>query len=126
MKSLSQYIQEKLVPQKGVYKYFPKTREELREIVEQRMKKEGPEVDLNDVDVSEITNMSYLFQYTNFNGNISGWNVSKVTDMSHMFDGCKSFNQNLSRWNVSRIDWNKRAEFFDSPIDYGHRPRFDQ
>jgi surface protein len=28
-----------------------------------------------------------------FNGNISSWNMSSVTDMNHMFYGASSFNQ---------------------------------
>ena len=68
MKHLSQYIQEKLVIKKRNYKYSPKTKEKLKEIIEQRIKEEGNEVDLNDIDVSEITDMSKLFKNTNFNG----------------------------------------------------------
>ena len=73
MKSLSSYIQEKLVIKKksNNYNYFPQTKEELKEIIEKRIKEEGNEVDLNDIDVSNITNMSNLFERTNFNGDVS-------------------------------------------------------
>ena len=30
--------------------------------------------------------MNHMFQYSKFNGDISGWNVSNVRDMNHMFD----------------------------------------
>ena len=111
MKSLTHYIQEKLVIKKSTtkknksvdYKYFPETKEELKEIIEKRIKDEGNEVDLNDIDVSKITDMSELFEVTNFNGNISKWDVSNVTDMSFMFYDCKSFNQDISTWNVSKV-----------------------
>ena len=54
MKSLSSYIQEKLIIKKSnSYKYFPKTKEELKDIILQRIKEEGNEVDLNDIDVSK-------------------------------------------------------------------------
>ncbi len=33
-----------------------------------------------------------------FNGNISGWNVSAVTNMSEMFSYAIAFNQNLEEW----------------------------
>jgi len=33
-----------------------------------------------------------------FNGNISSWNTSAVTDMSYMFWYASSFNQNLCAW----------------------------
>jgi surface protein len=37
--------------------------------------------------------MSSLFNNkNNFNENINNWNVSKVKDMSQMFNGCKEFN----------------------------------
>ena len=59
MKSLSQYISEKLVIRKNKsgnkyndYKYHPKTKEELRDIILQRIKEEGDEVDLNEMIIS--------------------------------------------------------------------------
>ena len=33
-------------------------------------------------------------------GDISNWNVSKVTDMESMFSGARSFNQPLNNWDV--------------------------
>lgn len=32
--------------------------------------------------------MSYLFENTNFNGNISDWDVSNVKNMTNIFRGC--------------------------------------
>ena len=104
MKSLVYYIQEKLIIKKSNnYKYFPATNKELKDIIKQRIKQEGNEVDLNDIDVSKITDMSYLFEGTTFNGDISNWDVSNVTDMSSMFEGCESFNQDISGWDVSNV-----------------------
>ena len=53
MKSLAEYIQEKLIIKKknNQYKYFPQTKKELREIIEKRIEEEGDEVDLNNIDV---------------------------------------------------------------------------
>ena len=115
MKSLAHYIQEKLIIKKNKstnYKYFPQTKEELKEIIENRIKDEGNRVDLNDIDVSNITDMSRLFRDTNFNGNVSNWDVSNVTDMSYMFSYCNSFNQDISTWNVSNVT-NMRFMFFE-------------
>ena len=74
MKSLKHYIQEKLIIKKksnNGYKYFPQTKKELKDIILQRIKEEGNGVDLNNIDVSQITDMSYLFRDTGFNGDIS-------------------------------------------------------
>ena len=74
MKSLRRYIQEKLVIKKNKtrdYKYFPETKEELQNLVAERIKDERKEADLNDIDTSKITDMSSLFEGTNFNGDIS-------------------------------------------------------
>ena len=105
MKSLSSYIQEKLTIKKksNRYKYFPQSKLELKAIIKNRIKDEGNEVDLNDIDVSKITDMSSLFEETNFNGNISNWDVSNVIDMNRMVFGCKSFNQDISIWDVSNV-----------------------
>ena len=103
MKSLTHYIQEKLVIKKNKYKYFPQTKEELKEIIEKRIKEEGNEADLNDIDVSNITDMSYLFLSTNFSCNVSNWDVSNVTNMKEMFCGCKKFNSDISNWDVSKV-----------------------
>ena len=106
MKSINEYIQEKLIIKKNKdinYKYFPQNKKELKDIILQRIKDEGNEVDLNDIDVSNITDMSRLFLSTDFNGDISNWNVSNVTDMSDMFSWCKSFNQDISNWDVSNV-----------------------
>ena len=106
MKSLVQFIQEKLIIKKNKatnYKYFPETKEELEKIIYKRIKEEGNEVDLNDIDVSQIKDMSYLFDETDFNGDISNWNISNVTNMCGMFFRCKIFNQDISSWHVSNV-----------------------
>ena len=92
MKSLSQYIQEKLIIKKRnnkKYNYFPETKQELQTIIKQRIKQEGPEVDLNDIDVSNVTDMSNLFEkFSIFNGDISNWDVSNVNDYINIFSYC--------------------------------------
>ena len=103
MKSLVQFIQEKLIIKKSKYNYFPETKAELKHIIKKRIKEEGNEVNLNDIDVSKITDMSYLFEDTDFNGDVSNWDVSNVTEMNSMFSGCKSFNGDLSNWDVSNV-----------------------
>src|SRR5574344_846271 len=84
------------------YNYHPKDKDELKQIIEERIENEGLKCDLNDIDVSNIINMSKLFYGSNFNGDISKWNVSNVTDMSSMFYGSE-FNGDISKWNVSKV-----------------------
>ena len=126
MKSLVQYLEEKLIIKKNKstnYNYFPETKKELQDIILKRIKDEGNEVDLNDIDVSEITDMSELFARINFNGNISAWNVSNVKDMSCMFLGCESFNQDISGWDVSNVNFTKNT-FSNCPIEKKYKPKF--
>ena len=107
MKSLQKIILEKLKIRKSnkpSYKYFPKTTEELKDLIKQLIKKRGNEGNFNDIDVSNITDMSYLFDdMKEFNGDISGWYVSNVTNMEGMFWNCKPFNQDISKWDVSNV-----------------------
>ena len=113
--SIDDFITEKLKIRKSKYKYFPKTTTELRAIIKKRVEKEGNDVDLNDINVSEITNMASLFYskyLCDFCGDVSDWDVSNVTSMNHMFAECNKFNCDLSKWNVSNVT-NMRSMFYD-------------
>jgi surface protein len=62
--------------------------------------------DLSGWDVSSITNMKAMFNSASaFNQNITDWNwdVSNVTDMSYMFQAALSFDQNLSAWDIGNV-----------------------
>ena len=80
----------------------PKNKKELKEIIREIIAEKGPNCDLNFIDVSNITDMSYLFWKTKFDGDISKWNVSNVKDMSYMF-ASTPFNGDISKWDVSRV-----------------------
>src|SRR5574344_876257 len=86
-------------------KVQPETKIELMRIIIDTIRKEGDECDLNFIDVSRIKDMSEVF-YANgfnyFNGDISKWDTSKVTDMSDMFM-YSYFNQDISKWNTSNV-----------------------
>ena len=98
-----------------------KNKRELKVLINQRIEEQGPNCDLNDIDVSGITDMSFLFYGTNFNGNISLWNVSKVMFMDGMF-AWSEFNGDISNWNVSNVI-NMSKMFYKSPLD-GKEPRW--
>ena len=84
-------------------KVQPKTKEELKQIIKDAIKEKGNKCDLNFIDTSLITDMSGLFDSSDFNGDISKWDVSNVKDMSEMFDGSK-FNGDISNWDVSNAE----------------------
>lgn len=85
-------------------KIIARDRNHLKQLIYETIQKEGPNCDLNFIDVSEVDNMDGLFAGVNssFNGDISGWNVSHVQSMSDMFRDAK-FNGDISQWNVSGI-----------------------
>ena len=115
MKNIKNFINERLhITSKQHYSCQPKTKDELQKIIIERIKKEGMECDLNDIDVSKIIDMSHLFDagdwlygdtiFKDFNGDISLWNVSNVTNMYAMFNRCEKFNCDLSDWDVSNVE----------------------
>ena len=125
MKTLSEHINEALKIGKNLsewsaYSCQPKTKKELKEIVNDRIRKQGTKCDLNDIDVSLIEDMSMLFEESEFNGDISKWNVSKAEDMSGMFYESK-FNNNISRWNIDK-NCNVYDMFYRCPIKEEYKP----
>ena len=107
MKTLRQHIDEALkigrdISKFSTYSLQPTTKDKLKEIIEERISKEGPNCNLNDIDVSLIKDMSFLFNKSSFIGDISKWNVSKVTNMRSMFCG-SVFNGDISKWDTSIV-----------------------
>ena len=73
-------------------KYLVKNKEELQEIIKTNSKP------LNSLDVSNITDMSFLFfDFSNVTYfDIDSWDTSNVTGM---FEGCSSFSPNIYLYN---------------------------
>ena len=119
MKQLNKYIVERLHINKDTgnhhYNYHPKTKDELKELVNKLIYKRGNKANLNVIDTSEITDMTKLFHECKFNGDISEWDVSNVEDMSCMFFESK-FTGDISNWNVSKVENMDRA-FKYSPLE---------
>ncbi|MGD1830257.1 MAG: BspA family leucine-rich repeat surface protein [Spirochaetaceae bacterium] len=59
--------------------------------------------DISGWDVSHVTNMSSLFKNSSFNGDISGWDVRNVTNMSSLFQG-SSFSGDISQWDTHYVE----------------------
>ena len=59
-------------------------------------------LNLNWINTSEITNMSYIFADSNFNGDISKWDTGNVLTMEHMFR-YSNFNGDISKWDISNV-----------------------
>ena len=124
MKRLTQFISEKLkinskskVNSKSKIEYFPQTKNELKDIIVKVCKESTDKecVNLNIIDTSKITDLSFLFTHSYIKNalkgrdiEISDWDVSNVKDFHCMFDfyglsndSSDKFNFDLSKWDVS-------------------------
>ena len=100
----------------GIYKVSD--HDELQELIKYFIEQFGNKCNLNWIDVSNVINMDSMFQFSNFNGDISQWNVSNTITMFDMFHSSK-FNGDISQWNVSNVTnmWNMfRDSKFNSDI----------
>ena len=72
--------------------------------------------DISSWDVSSVTDMRGMFGNSSFNQDISSWDVSNVTDMSDMFYYANNFNQPIGNWDLSSVT-NMAAMFFNSSFN---------
>ena len=84
----------------------PRSKYELQEEMKKRIQR--GQYNLNDIDTSKITDMSYLFFCCDYvkdidKIDISFWDTSRVTSMEFMFSCCYKFNSDISRWDVSNV-----------------------
>ena len=115
MKNMKNYSNE------SGYTVCPTTKEELKEIIKKTIKEKDNKCDLNFIDTSKITDMSFLFSpggggFNKFDGDISKWDVSNVVYMTDMF-ALSKFNGDISKWNV-KGDCNVSNMFSDSSLEY--------
>ena len=113
--------------------FKPTTKDELKKAIDEYCENDEQKYgNINDWDVSLITDMSELFfccydsyycdkKMHHFNQPINNWNVSNVTNMDSMFYDSKEFNQPINDWNVSNVT-NMRYMFcycnqFNQPIN---------
>lgn len=109
------------------YTVCPTTKEELKEIIKKTIKEKSNKCDLNFIDTSKITDMSFLFSsgdglfnaddegLNKFNGDISKWDVSNVEDMTNMF-ALSKFDGDISKWDV-KGDCDVSNMFGDSSLE---------
>ncbi|MBO5003721.1 MAG: DUF285 domain-containing protein [Clostridia bacterium] len=149
MLHINEFLVNKKINKKiDQYQYHPNTKEELIDNINEIIHKDNSNIysnhiyNLNCIDTSAITDMSYLFclnkisnyaeyfdisewnvhnvnnmlkmfAYSDkFNCNISNWDVSNVQDMNCMFEGCKKFNQDISGWDVGNVT-NMQGMFYE-------------
>ena len=118
MKTLNQYIQEKLIINKDYHDNMivVKSFDELLKIIEDRYDKLGAgtkrkPIDFNDIDVSNIDSfcnngVTGIFEDKYFKYiDISEWDVSNIKSMRGMFWGCLKLKSvgDLSNWDVSKV-----------------------
>lgn len=91
------------------------SRTKLVQAIREAIDQHGLQCNLNHIDVSNVTDMSHLFEGIKFNGDISEWDTSNVKEMQFMF--CRSdFNGDVSKWKVSNVT-DMRGMFAESPFN---------
>jgi surface protein len=73
--------------------------------------------------LTNVTDMSFMFDGCDiFNGDIGSWNTSNITNMNGMFRGAHAFNKPIGNWNTSNVtnmnDMFNSAFTFNQPINF--------
>ncbi len=109
-------------------KYCPQSKEELKKLAADES------VHLGEIDISKITDLSFVFSHANswgrdyppafmrkdFDG-LENWDVSHVSNMGGMFYRAILFNHDISSWDVSGVEkmngMFKKCVIFNQPLD---------
>ena len=110
MKSLNQYIIEKILinkKSKFINKIKVYTKTQLRSIIWERYNNNKSFLDLTDIDVSELDDLSDIFyQFLVEVVDISGWDISNVIIMDAMFGCCEKLKKiiGIENLDVSKLE----------------------
>ena len=119
MKSLNQYIIEKILINKSskfINKIKVESNYQLQSIIEERYHNNNSFIDLTDIDISELKNLSRIFGRLNNLEvvDISGWDTSNVIYMNDMFLACENIKKIIG---IENLDVSK-LENADSMFSY--------
>jgi len=88
--------------------YYPKTKDELRDIIRHEIKTQDEDhLDLRMIDVSNVINMDSIFYGLSnlISLDVSNWNVRNVKNMVSMFYGCTNLiSLDVSNWDVRNVE----------------------
>ena len=110
MKSLNQYIIEKILINKSskfINKIKVESLEQLQALIRERYNNNKSFIDLNDLDISELDDLSYIFHGSDIEVvDISGWDTSNVTTMENMFSFCDKLKNiiGIENLDVSKLE----------------------
>ena len=118
MQSLLEFMNRDRLKKYKSRAYVPQTTDEMRKLVIKLVKERGKYANLNDIDTSNIKDMSGMFCGLDFDGDISQWDVSGVTNMSSMFTNSKftGLHSSFINWDTKKLE-NIDAMFLNSPFE---------
>lgn len=104
--------------------FTPSTKEEILHAIKIYLMRDEVYPPINQWNVSNLHDMERLFEDSDFNEDISNWDVSHVTTMKAMFYKALKFNQNISNWNVSHVQ-NMQSMFHEARDFNGNISNWD-
>ena len=118
MKSLNQYIIEKILINKSskFNKIKVESKDKLQSIIQERYHNNKSFIDLTDIDISELDDLSGVFARLNKVEvvDISGWDTSNVTTMEDMFSQCTKLKKiiGIENLDVSNVEYANNMFYF--------------